>query len=107
MMKIIEKERGSVEFVESMNPRFQQMFGRDTSVLELRFLPFLMYSLTDQYMEREKIRKGERELLKEYQSKGFIVKNGTDIGCTKEFWNFISSIVYDSYVQELSRADKS
>lgn len=107
MMKIIEKNRGSAEFIELINPMFQQMFGRDTSVLELRFLPFLMYSLTDQYMEREKIRNGERELLKEYQSKGFIVKDGIDIGCTKEFWNFISSVVYDSYVQELSRADKS
>lgn len=106
MMKIIEKERGSAEFIELINPMFQQMFGRDTSVLELRFLPFLMYSLTDQCMEREKIRKGEKELLKEYQSKGFIVKNGTDIGCTKEFWNFISSVVYDSYVQELSRVEK-
>ena len=105
MMKIIEKKRGSIEFVESMNPKFQQMFGRDTSVLELRFLPFLMFSLTDQYMEREKIRNGERELLKEYQSKGFIVKDGIDIGCTKEFWNFISSVVYDSYVQELSRVE--
>lgn len=105
MMKIIEKERGSVEFVESMNPRFQQMFSRDTSVLELRFLPFLMYSLADQCMERGKIRKGEKTLLKEYKSKGFIVKNGTDIGCTKEFWNFISSIVYESYVQELSRVE--
>ena len=107
MMKIIEKDRGSVEFVESMNPMFQQMFGRNTSVLELRFLPFLMYSLTDQYMERGKIRSGERELLNEYQSKGLIVKDGISIGCTKEFWNFISSVVYDSYVQELSRADKS
>lgn len=106
-MKIIEKERGSAEYVKVMNPRFQQMFGRDTSVLELRFLPFLMYSLTDQYMERGKIRSGERELLNEYQSKGFIIKEGIGIGCTKEFWNFISSVVYDSYVQELSRADKS
>lgn len=105
MMKIIEKERGSVEFVESMNPRFQQMFGRDTSLLEIRLLPYLMYSLTDQCMERSKLRNGERELLNEYQSKGFIVKNGTDIGCTKEFWNFISSVVYDSYVQELSRVE--
>lgn len=105
MMKIIEKERGSAEFVESMNPRFQQMLGRNTSVLELRLLPFLMYSLTDQYMERGKIRSGERELLTEYQSKGFIVKNGAHIGCTKEFWNFISSVVYDFYVQELSRVE--
>ena len=105
MMKIIEKNRGSAKFIELINPMFQQMFGRNTSILELRLLPFLMYSLTDQCIERSKLRSGERELLEEYQSKGFIVKNGTDIGCTKEFWNFISSVVYDSYVQELSRVE--
>lgn len=100
--KLIGKSRGNVECVEILNPKFQKMFGRDTSILEIRLFPFLMYSLTDQYLEREKIRLGEKELLNEYQSKGLLVINGTDIGCTKEFWDFISSVVYESYVQELS-----
>lgn len=102
---IIEKSRGSVEYVEILNPKFQKMLGRDTSILEIRLFPFLMYSLTDQYLEREKIRSGERELLNEYQSKGLLVINGADIGCTREFWEFISSIVYESYVQELSKVE--
>lgn len=103
--KLIEKSRGDVEFVEMLNPKFQKMFGRDTSILEIRLFPFLMFSLTDQCLERGKIRPGEGELLDEYQSKGLLVKNGTDIGCTKEFWNFISSVVYESYVQELSTVE--
>lgn len=103
--KLIEKHRGNAEYVEILNPKFQKMFGRDTSVLEIRLFPFLMFSLTDQYLERGKIRPGERELLDEYQSRGLLVTNGADIGCTKEFWNFISSIVYESYIQELSTVE--
>lgn len=100
-MKIIEKNRGGKEHLELIKKDFEKFLGRDPSLLEIRLFPYLVYSLMDQIIEREKITSKERELLTNYEKQGFIKKRGTDIGCTKEFWDFLTDIVYKTYVQEV------
>ena len=100
-MKIVEKNRGGKEHVELVKKEFEEFLKRDPSLLEIRLFPYLIYSLMDQMIEREKITLEERELLKNYERRGFIKKRGTDIGCTKEFWDFITDIAYKTYVQEV------
>ena len=102
-MKIIEKLRGNVENqnIKHLDKKFQQMLGRDANKNEIRFFPYLMHCLMDQYVDRNKLNEHELDLLHDYQNKGVLVKQGADIGSTKEFWDFISEIVYDRYVCEV------
>ncbi len=100
-MKIIEKKRGGKEYLEFVKKDFEKFFGRDPSLREIRLFPYLTYSLMNQKIEREKMNSEERELLTNYERQGFIKKRGTDIGCTKEFWDFMTDIVYKTYVQEV------
>lgn len=102
-MKIIEKLRGNVENqnIKHLDKKFQQMLGRDANKNEIRFFPYLMHCLMDQYVDRNKLNEHELDLLHDYQNKGLLVKQGADIGSTKEFWDFISEIVYDRYVCEV------
>lgn len=102
-MKIIDKSRGNVdrENIKHLDEKFQQMLGRDANKNEIRFFPYLIHSLMDQYIERDKLNGYELDLLQDYQDKGLLVKHYADIGCTKEFWNFITEIVYDRYVCEV------
>lgn len=101
-MKIIEKNRGGKEHLKFVKKDFEKFLGRDPSLLEIRLFPYLVYSLMDQTLEREKLTSEERELLENYEKQGFIKTRGADIGCTKEFWDFITDIVYKTYVQEVS-----
>ena len=102
-MEIIEKNRGGKEHIELVKKDFEKFLGRDPSLLEIRLFPYLIYSLMDQMIEREKITLEEKVLLTNYEKQGFIKKRGTDIGCTKEFWNFITDVVYKTYVQEVEK----
>lgn len=104
-MKIIKKNRGGKEHVELVKKEFEEFLKRDPSLLEIRLFPYLIYSLMDQMIEREKITLEERELLENYEKQGFIKKRGIDIGCTKEFWDFITDIAYKTYVQEVEGDD--
>ena len=87
-MKVIEKLRGNVEKqnIKHLDKKFQKM---------------LVHCLMNQYVDRSKLDKRELDLLQDYQNNGLLVKQGTDIGCTKEFWDFINEIVYDRYVCEV------
>ena len=102
-MKIIEKLRCNVEKqnIKHLDKKFQKMLGRDANKNEIRFFPYLMHCLMDQYVDRNKLKKHELDLLQDYQNKELLVKQGTNIGCTKEFWDFINEIVYDRYVCEV------
>lgn len=102
-MKLIEKLRGNVEKqnIKHLDKKFQKILGRDANKNEIRFFPYLVHCLMDQYVDRDKLNGHELDLLKDYQNKGLLVKQGIDIGCNKEFWDFINEIVYDRYVCEV------
>lgn len=102
-MKIIEKLRGNVEKqnIKHLDKKFQKMLGRDANKNEIRLFPYLICCLLDQYVDRRKLDKHELDLLQDYQDKELLVKQGTNIGCSKEFWDFINEIVYDRYVCEV------
>lgn len=104
-MRIIEKSRGNVENqnIKHLDKKFQKMLGRDANKNEIRFFPYLMHCLMDQYIDRSKLNGHELDLLQDYENKGLLAKQGTDIGCAKEFWDFINEVVYDRYVCEVEK----
>lgn len=102
-MRIIRKSRGNVEDqnIKHLDEKFQKMLGRNANKNEIRLFPYLMYCLMDQYVDRSRLARYEIDLLQDYQNKGLLIKQGADIGATKEFWDFINEIVYDRYVCEV------
>lgn len=102
-MKIIEKSRGNSEEnkIKHLDNKFQKMLGRDANKNEIRFFPRLMHWLTEQYVDEDTLNGYEVDLLQDYQDKGLLVKQDIDIGCTKEFWDFVNEIVYDRYVCDI------
>ena len=105
MNEIIQKNRGNVEDknIEKLNKQFQKILGRDANGTEIRLFPYLSICLLDQKIERNKINFDEWKYLEDYEEKGLIIINSDNkIGCTKEFWNFMTEILYDRYVCEIS-----
>lgn len=96
-----EKIRGNCENIEHLNAKFQEILGRNANKTEIRLFPYLIYSLQDGEIERKKLSEDERDLIKEYVSRGLMQKSSRQIACTKEFWNFITEITYDRYVNEV------
>ena len=96
-----EKECGNCENIEHLDSMFQKMVGRNANIAEIRLFPYLVYSLLDQEIDRAKLSEEERELIKDYVQKGLMHKRSRTIGCTKEFWDFITEVTYDRYVLEV------
>lgn len=73
------------------------------TVEELRLIPYLQYLLVNHMpVDPAKLHCGEREILKKWRDEGkitFSVQEPCTI--TKEFWDFINNILFDSYVPEL------
>lgn len=69
-----EKKRGNCENIEHLNAKFQEILGRNANKTEIRLFPYLIYCLQDNEIEREKLSKDERDLIKEYVSRGLMQK---------------------------------
>ena len=55
----------------------------------------------DQEIDRRKLSSEEQKLIKDYIEKGLLIKASRRIGCSKEFWAFLTDVTYDRYVIEL------
>ena len=73
------------------------------TVEELRLIPYLQYLLVNHMrVDPAKINEKERKILQKWRDEGkitFSVQEPCTI--TKEFWDFINNILFDSYVPEL------
>lgn len=101
-----EKIRGNIKGREDLNVLFQKTLGRNLNIDDVHFFPCLIHCLLDQYIDKTKLRNNERGLLLGYKIKGFIKltnedRYGSAIGCTQEFWEFITKITYELYVNEV------
>ena len=70
---------------------------------ELRLIPYLQYLLVN-YMpvDIQKVSKDEREILGKWRDEGRITFScNHPCTITKEFWDFINNILFDSYIPEL------
>ena len=103
MATIINKRMSSdPEALKHLNARFQEMLGRDANIAEIKLFPFLIQSLMDRYFEKFKLYPEERDYIKDYEKKNLIaINDDKQIGCTKEFWDFMCEIVYDRRVCEI------
>ena len=69
---------------------------------KLRLLPYLQHCLMNSFpIDPMKIDSEERQILQDWRDKGFITFSMTEpCTCTKEFWNKMCEILYETYVLE-------
>ena len=79
----------------------KRMIGRELiSTSELRLLPYLQFiMMNDQKIEPMKINLEDRHILNKWKEEGFCEGRMNGLRITKEFWNFMNEILYQSYVK--------
>lgn len=96
-----DKQRGNCENLEHLNLKFQKILNRPVNKTEVKLFPYLIHCLMDQEIDRRKLSSEEQKLIKDYIEKGLLIKASRTIGCSKEFWTFLTDVTYDKYVIEL------
>ena len=75
--------------------------NREISLEELRLIPYVQYVLVNgSHLDRARINPNERIIIDNWQKDGFLDKDFQSIiTVTKEFWDFMNEILWESYVE--------
>ena len=77
-----------------------KMIGRKINQKELRLIPYIQYiMMNNQKLEINKINSEERDILKKWKEENFIEGGASGLSITKDFWNFMCEILFESYVK--------
>jgi hypothetical protein len=86
-------------FTPYIAAKMELYFGRASSQRELRLLPYLQHVLiNDGYIDQRRINDEERAILVILAEEGHIQQWMPTLSVTKQFWDFIAEILWDSYV---------
>ena len=90
-------ERGTL--TEKANEIAKKMIGREISLRELRLIPYIQYvMMNEQKLEISRINQEEREILRVWKDEKFIEGGAGGLSITKEFWDFMCEILFETYV---------
>ncbi len=85
---------------KEIQEKSKEMIGREINGRELRLLAYIQYVMVNnQRIEINKINADEREILKKWKEENFIEGGASGLSITKEFWDFISDILWLGYVK--------
>jgi len=91
------KERGKL--TTEVQEVFQAEFGRETTVMELRLLPYLQFCLMNkQNIDPNKVNSEERSVLSMWRKAGFIEGGASDLSVNPEFWRKMNEVLLAAYV---------
>jgi hypothetical protein len=76
------------------------MIHRKISQKELRLMPYIQYVLeNEQTIDIRRINQVEKQILDSWSGEGFLIGDYLDkVVVTKEFWNLICEVIWESYV---------
>jgi len=87
------------EFTDQAKAKMEKFLGRETSESELRLYPYLQYQMmNEQEIDPAKVNGEDRKILKRLRADGHIEGGASGLAMTKEFWDFINNILFDTYV---------
>lgn len=85
-------------------------FGLDLTTAELRLMPYFQYRILNYgNVDPAHLNKEDRGILSSWRERGFITGGASSgsLGCTKEFWDIISELLWLAYVEiKLNNLDK-
>lgn len=87
------------ELTDQVRAKMEAFLGRPTSKTELHLIPYLQYVMVnEQVIDPKKINREEREILSLLRTAGHIEGGMTGLSVTREFFDFMCSVLFDAYV---------
>lgn len=79
-----------------------RLMGEELTVRKLRLMPYIQYvMMNEQRTYRAKISDEERDILEEWQNKGYLVRDANfSLTITRKFWDIINEILWFAYVEQ-------
>ena len=75
--------------------------GREIDITELRLIPYIQYVMVnEQRLDVNRITRDERKVLRKWKDAELIEGGASGLAITEEFWNFISDVMFQSYVKQ-------
>ena len=75
--------------------------GREIDTTELRLIPYIQYIMVnEQKIESIRVNLEDRKILQKWRKKGYIKGGSSELSITKEFWDFMCEILFQSYVKQ-------
>lgn len=96
---------GRGTFTAEVKAKMERFLGRETSQTELRLYHYLQYQMMNERRLHPRRLNGEdREILQKLRESGHIEGGASGLAMTREFWNFINDVLWDTYVGHLEIA---
>lgn len=78
-----------------------KMLGKELNKVEVRLMPYIMVNLMDNTpLNRSSLNHEDREVLKDWENRGWITKEGADVKVSAEFYLAMTTILMFSYCSE-------
>ncbi len=85
---------------EEVNKIAEDMIHRKITQIELRLIPYIQYVMVnEQKLDPNRINGDERKILQKWREEGYIEGGASGLSITKEFWKFMSEILFEAYVR--------
>jgi hypothetical protein len=95
---VINIGRGQLN--ETAQAAAKKHLGREITLGELRLMPYVQYvMMNSQVIEPRHIGDGEREILAHWKKEGHIEGGASGLAITREFWDAINNILFETYVK--------
>ena len=90
---------GRGQLNKQVQEKAKSFLGREMDVRELRLIPYIQYTMVNsQKIDPRHINQEEREILQKWKETGHVEGGITGLAITKEFWDFMCEILWNSYV---------
>lgn len=77
----------------------RELIGREISSTELRLIPYIQYVMVnDHKIDPRKINQEELEIMSLWRNAGYLEGGLSEMGITREFWDFMNEILFLGYV---------
>lgn len=95
------KKMGRGRLTKEVQEIAKRHIGRDIDQTELRLIPYVQYVMVnDQKIDIEKINQDERKILRKWKTAGLVEGGASGLSITKDFWDYMSEILFQSYVKQ-------
>ena len=82
-----------------INEIAKKFLGRKITEVELRLYPYIQYvMMNEQKIDPAKCNWEDRKILSKLREEGHIEGGASGLAMTKEFWDFLSEILFEAYV---------
>lgn len=89
---------GRGQLTKAINEKAKAFLGREITRLELRLYPYLQYVMVNERkLEPTRMNQEERGVLTVLRAEGHIEGGASGLAMTREFFLFISDVIFDSY----------